>query len=343
MGLLCYRQIFQLNPLRSKLLGFLLIPLMLLSGKSQAFDLQGHRGARGLMPENTLPAFARALSIGVSTLEMDLAVTRDDAVVVMHNPRFEPELTRDANGDWLRHSSPSVHSMTLDEVKAYDVGRLNPASKYAERYPEQQAIDGTPVPTLAEVFELVKKAGNATVQFNIEIKIDPEKPRVTRSPTAFARAVIDVIRSHGMEHRVVVQSFDWRALQAVQEMAPELKTSYLTVDQDWLSNLQTGRPGVSPWLSDYDVDDFEGSAARTIKAAGGAIWSSYHKEVSAEAVRLAQELGLSVNVWTVNDPARMRELIAMGVDGIITDYPDRLRKVLSGLGMSLPVATPIKY
>ncbi|MFZ9039688.1 MAG: glycerophosphodiester phosphodiesterase, partial [Gammaproteobacteria bacterium] len=290
-----------------------------------------------------LPAFARALSIGVSTLEMDLAVTRDGEVVVMHNPRFEPEIARDASGKWLRQGSPSVHSKTLDEVKTYDVGRLNPASKYAERYPEQQAIDGTPVPTLAEVFELVRKSGNETVRFNIEIKINPEKPRVTRSPQAFARAVIDVIRSHGMANRTVVQSFDWRALQAVQEMAPELKTSYLTVDQEWLSNLQTGRPGASPWLNDYDVDDFGGSAARTIKAAGGAIWSSYHREVSAEAIRFAQELGLSVNVWTVNDPARMRELITMGVDGIITDYPDRLRRVLSGLGMSLPEPTPIQY
>lgn len=313
------------------------------SSMAQGFDLQGHRGARGLMPENTLPAFARALAIGVTTLEMDLAVTRDGEVVVMHNPRFEPEIARDANGDWLRQSSPSVNSMSLEKVKTYDVGRLNPARRYAERYPEQQAIDGTPVPTLAEVFELVEKSGNRSVQFNIEIKINPETPQLTLSPTAFARAVIDVIRAHGMENRVVVQSFDWRALQAVQVLAPKLTTSYLTVDQDWLSNLQTGQPGASPWLNSYDVDDFGGSAARAIKAAGGAIWSSYHEEVSAEAVRLAQELGLSVNVWTVNDPVRMRELINMGVDGIITDYPDRLRKVLSGLGVSLPAPTPVKY
>lgn len=321
----------------------IVLSLLGLSSLAQGFDLQGHRGARGLMPENTLPAFARALAIGVTTLEMDLAVTRDDTVVVMHNPRFEPEIARDASGDWLRQGSASVHSMTLDEVKTFDVGRLNPASKYAERYPEQQAIDGTPVPTLAEVFELVEKSGNQTVRFNIEIKINPETPQLTRSPAAFAGAVVDVIRAHDMEDRVVVQSFDWRALQAVQALAPKLKTSYLTVDQDWLSNLQTGKAGASPWLGNYDVDDFGGSAARAIRAAGGSIWSSYHEEVSAETIRIAQELGLSVNVWTVNDTARMRELIKMGVDGIITDYPDRLRKVLAGLGMSLPLPTPVKY
>jgi len=99
----------------------------------------------------------------------------------------------------------------------------------------------------------------------------------------------------------------------------------------------------SPWLNGLDVDDFAGSAARAIKAAGGAIWSSYHREVSVDSIKLAHELGLTVNVWTVNDRGRMRELIAMGVDGIITDYPDRLREVLKQLGMPLPASTPVVY
>lgn len=317
--------------------------IMGLSGAAQGFDLQGHRGARGLMPENTLPAFAKALSIGVSTLELDLAVTRDHQVVVMHNPRFEPGIARNGSGDWLRQSSPSIHSMTLAEVKSYDVGRLNPDSKYAERYPKQQSIDGTPVPTLGEVFELANKADNRAVQFNIEVKINPEKPYATFPPEKFVRAVVDVIRDYGMEQRVMLQSFDWRALQVVQVLAPKIRTSYLTVNQDWLNNLQTGMVGKSPWLGGFDVDNFDGSAARAIKAAGGSIWSSYHKEVNAEAIKSAQDLGLSVNVWTVNDTSRMRELIEMGVDGIITDYPDRLRAVLESLNLPLPKPTPINY
>jgi glycerophosphoryl diester phosphodiesterase len=314
-----------------------------LTGIAQGFDLQGHRGARGLMPENTLPGFARALSIGVNTLELDLAVTRDFQVVVMHNPRFEPEIARDTNGAWLRQSSPSIHSMTLKTVKTYDVGRLNPASKYARRYPDQQAVDGSSVPTLGEVFELVNKSGNQQVRFNMEIKINPERTELTHAPGAFAQTVVDVIRAYKMESRAVLQSFDWRALREVQDIAPDITTSYLTADQKWLSNLQAGRPGASPWLDGFDVDDFDGSAARAIKAAGGAIWSSYHQEVSADSIKLAHELGLSVNVWTVNEPGRMRELIAMDVDGIITDYPDRLRQVLKQLGMPLPASTPVDY
>jgi glycerophosphoryl diester phosphodiesterase len=314
-----------------------------LTGIAQGFDLQGHRGARGLMPENTLPGFAKALTIGVTTLELDLAVTRDFQVVVIHNPRFEPALTRDASGAWLRQNSPSIHSMTLATVKTYDVGRLNPSSKYAQRYPDQQPVDGSAVPTLGEVFDLVNKSGNRTVRFNMEVKINPEHPELTHAADEFARTVVDVIRNYQMGSRVVVQSFDWCALREVQEIAPDIPTAYLTANQKWLSNLQTGRPGVSPCMNGFDVDDFDGSAARAIKAAGGVIWSPFHKEVSGDSIKLAHQLGLSVNVWTVNDPGRMRELIAMGVDGIITDYPDRLRQVLAELGMPLPAATPVDY
>ena len=314
-----------------------------LNSAAQGIDLQGHRGARGLMPENTLPGFAKALSIGVTTLELDLGVTKDGHVVLLHNPRFEPEIARDSNGEWLQQSSPSIHSMTLQAVKAYDVGRLNPNSKYAKRYPEQQPVDGTQVPTLGEVFELVNKSGNKKVRFNVEVKINPKNPGLTLQPKEFVEAVIAVIQAYKMENRVTIQSFDWRALQQVQNLTPGIATSYLTANQSWLNNLQIGMPGASPWLNGFDVDNFEGSAPRAIKAAGGDVWSSYHKEVNSKSIKLAHELGLSVNVWTVNKPARMRDLITMGVDGIITDYPDQLRRVLEELTLPVPAPTPVEY
>jgi len=319
----------------------LVIAITGLTSVAQAFDLQGHRGARGLMPENTLPGFAKALAIGVTTLELDLAVTADSRVVVSHNPRLEPEIARYPNGEWLVQSSPTIHSMTLATLKTYDVGRLNPASKYAERYPAQRPVDGTPVPTLGEVFELVNESGSQTVRFNIEVKINPERPELTFPPRKFVEVVIDVVRRYKMEDRVVLQSFDWRALSEVQELAPEITTSYLTVNQRWMSNLQTGVDGSSPWLDGLDVDNFDGSAVRAIRAAGGDVWSAFHREVDAESIKLAHELGLSVSVWTVNETSRMYELIEMGVDSIITDYPDRLRRVMLELGLPLPA--PIKY
>lgn len=318
----------------------LVMAMIGLTTAAQGFDLQGHRGARGLMPENTLPGFAKALAIGVTTLELDLAVTADARVVVIHDPRLKPEIARDPNGKWLQQSSPTIHSMKLATVKSYDVGRLNPASKYAERYPGQQPVDGTSVPTLGEVFELANSSGNRSVRFNIEVKIDPQRPALTLPPKQFVAAVIDVVRRYQMEDRVVLQSFDWRALKEVQRQAPKITTSYLTVDQDWMSNLQSGVYGPSPWLNGLDVDNFGGSAARAIKAAGGDVWSAFHREVDAESIKQAQQLGLSVNVWTVNETSRMRELIEMGVDGIITDYPDRLRRLLLKLGIPVPASTP---
>ncbi|MDC1287239.1 glycerophosphodiester phosphodiesterase [Gammaproteobacteria bacterium] len=317
--------------------------LLVMTSVASGFDLQGHRGARGLMPENTLPGFATALAIGVTTLELDLAVSGDGAVVVSHNPHFEPALARDASGEWLQQSSPAINSMNLATVKSYDVGRLNPSHKYAQHYPWQQAIDGASVPTLSEVFDLVNKSGNQSVRFNIEIKINPEHPSVTLAPKEFVTAALEVIRDYQMEDRVTLQSFNWRVLHEVQQLAAEIATSYLTADQSWLSNLQSGKPGLSPWLNGLDIDDFGGSGARAIKAAGGDIWSSYHQEVDADAIKLAHHLGLQVNVWTVNDTDRMHELIAMGVDGIITDYPDRLRQVAIELGLPVPLPTPVDY
>ncbi len=307
----------------------------------EAFDLQGHRGARGLMPENTLPAFARALSIGVSTLELDTGVTRDGIVVVSHNSKLDKNLTRDKTSKWLAAEGPAINSLTYDEIKIFDVGRIKPGSRYAKRFSDQTAIDGTVIPTLDQVFELVKRSGNTTVRFNIETKLQPQNPGLTPPPLEFARAVLKVIRRNKMETRVTLQSFDWRTLREMQRLEPKISTSYLSATQSWLDNLKLGRPGPSPWTAGFDLDDFQQNVPKAIKAAGGKIWSPFHKEVTKDQIDLAHKLGLKVKVWTVNDKRRMIELIKMGVDGIITDYPDRLRAILEMLKMPLPAKTPV--
>ncbi len=317
---------------------FLLAPAL----SAREIDLQGHRGARGLMPENTLPAFARALSIGVTTLELDLAVTRDNIVVVSHNPRLNREITRDKTGQWLREDGAVIRQTDYRQLRQFDVGAINPDTRYAARFASQTAVAGTSIPTLDQVFDLVKRSGNKTVRFNIETKLYPGKTDLTPSPKAFVTAILKVIRAQKMSGRVTLQSFDWRTLQISQKLAPEIPTAYLTVSQPWLDTLQPGRPGASPWLAGYDIDEFQQSEPHAIKAAGGRIWSPYHKEVTRKKVDLAHKLGLVVNVWTVNKPRRMEELITMGVDGIITDYPDRLRAVLQKRDLPVPTATPVE-
>lgn len=317
-----------------------IISLTLGSASAWAFDLQGHRGARGVMPENTIPAFAYALSTGVSTLELDLAVTQDGTVIVSHNPNPSSALVRTGKGEWVAPDAPAFFTMPLSEVQTFDVGTLNPNSRYASRYPKQKQLDGVKIPTLADVFALAAKAGNKDVRFNIETKLHPGKPDLTPAPDDFAEAVLAVVKAHGLEERVTIQSFDWRTLMDVQKKAPGVTTAYLTAQQKWLDNVERGKPGASPWTGGLDADDFP-TTADMIAKAGGKVWSPYHMDISQDDIAKAQKLGLKVKVWTVNDPARMAELIDMGVDGIITDDPATLRQVMADNGLALPVATPV--
>lgn len=305
------------------------------------FDLQGHRGSRGLLPENTLPAFAHALSIGVTTLELDTGVTRDGRVVVAHNQRLEPAITRDDNGKWLTGEPPAINALNFSELSKFDVGRIDPQSRLAKRFGTQKPVDGTRIPSLDQVFDLVRKSGNETVKFNIETKINPFKAELSASPDQFARSLVDVIKRNGFEDRTAVQSFDWRTLQVVQRIAPEMPTVYLTAQQDWLDNVGKQGEGPSPWTAGFDIGAHGGSVPRLIKAAGGSVWSPFFRDIDKAEVTEAQKLGLQVVVWTVNDELDMKALIEMGVDGIITDYPDRLRAVMQEMGLSLPMATKV--
>ena len=196
------------------------------------------------------------------------------------------------------------------------------------------------MPRLADVFALARRSGNDAVRFNIETKISPLHPARTVSPGEFARAFIRLIRKEKMERRVTIQSFDWRTLKVVQHEAPEITTAYLTAQQGFMDNIQAAKQE-SPWTAGLHVNEFGGSIPRMVKAAGGAVWSPYYAETTREQVREAQSLGLKVVVWTVNEPADMRRMIEWRVDGIISDYPDLLRKVAGEWGIVLPLATPV--
>ena len=306
------------------------------SGAVHAFDLQGHRGARGLAPENTLPAFAIALSLGVDTLELDTGITKDGVVVVTHEPFLHPDTTRGADGLWLTQPGPAIHASTYAEILRYDVGRLNPATNYGKRYPQQKPVDGTRIPKLADLFALVRKSGNTTVRFNIETKIDPRKPHETLPPEDFARALIREIRAAGMAGRAAIQSFDWRTLKVVQAESPEIPTVYLTAQQKWLDNVDAG----GAWTAGLRLEA-HGSVPKMVKAAGGRIWSPFFGDTNGEKLAEARSLGLSVVVWTVNEPADISRMLDLGVDGIISDRPDLVREEMKKRGLALPAGTPV--
>jgi len=311
-----------------------------MAASAHALDIQGHRGARGLAPENTLAAFARALSLGVTTLELDCAVTRDGVVVVSHDPALNPDLTRTPDGTWLPRPGPRIHDLTYEQLQRYDVGRLKPDTAYARRFPDQQPVDGERIPRLADVFALVKKSGNAAVRFNIEIKISPLAPDETTDPEDFARRLIAAVRSAGVDEHTAIQSFDWRTLAIIQKEAPGIPTVYLSAQQDFMNNIAGSRRS-SLWTAGLHVSQFDGSVPRLVKAAGGSVWSPHYRELTPESLKEARALGLTVVPWTVNGPADMKRLIEWGVDGIISDRPDVLRKVAGDLNIALPAPTPI--
>lgn len=308
--------------------------------RALAFDLQGHRGARGLAPENTLEGFSTALAVGVGTLELDLAVTKDDVVVVSHDSRLNPDHTRGVDGKFLPTPGPAIRSLTMAELQQYDVGRLKPGSAYAATFATQKGADGVRIPTLAAVLDLVKATGARHVRFNIETKLTPTSGTNTPDPEPFAAAAIAVVRKAGLGSRTSIQSFDWRPLAAVRRLAPEIERVCLTIDGGNGDTLQRGKAGPSPWTAGLDIDDFAGSAPRLVAAAGCAAWSPQFQNVTAADLAEARSHGLRVIPWTVNTAAHMKRLIALGVDGIITDYPDRLRAVMAERQMPLPPQVP---
>jgi len=302
------------------------------------FDIEAHRGGRALRPENTLPSFANALSMGVDTLELDMGVTKDGVVVVSHERGLNPDLARAADGQYLSAEIPYV-KLTLAEVKQYDVGQIRPGSAYAARFPDQLVVPGTRVPTLAEVFALVRRSGDRHVRLNIETKIDPNHPDESPDPQHFVTAVLELLKREKFTDRVMIQSFDFRTLQLVQKQAPQIPTVYLTQQSGSDANLQADK--ASPWTAGFNPRDHGGSVPRTIKAAGGTIWSPDYGDVDAHSVAEAHQLGLPVIVWTVNEPADMARLIDLGVDGIISDRPDLLRLEAAKKGIALPAPAPV--
>ena len=300
---------------------------------AHAFDLQGHRGTRGLAPENTLAAFERALAIGVTTLETDLAVTKDGVLVISHDPLLNPDLVRGPDGKWLASKGPPIHSLTLDQLRTYDVGRTNPASAYGKQFPEQSPADGQRFPTLKEVFAL--GAGN-NVRFAIETKITPTSGDETPDPATFARLVVAAVREAGMTPRVEVMSFDWRTLVEIRKIAPEIATTCITQVSRNFDNVKGlfGQP--SAWTAGLDLASHDDSVPRLVRAAGCSTWSSFFPNLTPAGIAEAHSLGLAVLPWTVYDPQEMARLVDWKVDGLITDYPDRARSVMTAKAIPLP-------
>lgn len=273
----------------------------------EEFDIQGHRGCKGLMPENSIPGFLKAVELGVDTLEMDVVITQDDQVIVSHEPYMSGKICLDRMNQEIpegREKAYNIYRMNYEEVELYDCG-----SKPLDGYPQQEKLPTTK-PLLTDVIQAVdsyaQEKGLTPIKFNIEIKSRPEGDGIYHpKPNRFARLVLDAIKQVGITARSTIQSFDARSLRAVKAFETSAQTAYLINNE------------LSP------EENLEGLGFEPD------IYSPQHALVNEEMLRILHGRGIKVIPWTVNDSKDMKRLIELGVDGIISDYPDRLVKVVA--------------
>lgn len=312
------------------------------------FDIQAHRGGLGLTVESTIASFSRGLEVGVSTLELDVQITQDGHAVVTHDRKVTGAKCKDTapytpNDPEYPYVGKFINTLTLKQVQQLDCGSLPQAG-----FPGQTPDPGARMPELRDVFDLVHRFHATGVKMNIETKVEAGAPSETAPREQFVQVVASEIHKAHIGRQVTIQSFDWGALMRMRQVAPELPLVALT-NYDFL---QTGQPGKSPWLGGIDIDDFGGDLVKAAHSFGADAISpvhgfpqdgkvsdpGYRPYVTADMVRDAHNVDMLVVPWTVDDPATMNSLIDKGVDGLITDYPDRLRTVVGAAGFKLPKA-----
>lgn len=270
--------------------------------QTKTFDKEGHRGCRGLMPENTLAAMKKAVDLGVTTLEMDAVITKDGEVILSHEPFFNHEITTKSDGSFVKENeekSLNIYHMSYADVKTFDVGlKLHP------RFPQQQKLAATK-PLLSELIDTIKaycqQKGVALPQFNIETKTQPSTDGIYHpAPAEFVDRLLVVVMEKKMESATIIQSFDFRTLQYLHQHHPHIRTAMLVEDYDKRS-----------------IDELLNALGFT-----PTIFSPASVLVTKEVVERCHQKGVKVIPWTVNNVAEMKTLIQLGVDGIISDYPN---------------------
>jgi glycerophosphoryl diester phosphodiesterase len=297
--------------------------------RGERVEVHGHRGARGLRPENTLPGFAHALELGVDAVELDVGLTADGVVVLNHDQALSADTVADtapvrAGDPLFPYVGRTIGELTLAQVKTVDASarRADPAGDVDAYLVTQVPVRGTRLPTLSEVCGVLAAYGAQQVKLAIELKTDPSWPG--RRVEEFVAAVAEVLDSFGMTRQARFLGFDWRVLVAARDQAPDAGRVALIESKTLVYG--------SPWLAGMDPADATAAAV----AVGATALSPEDGLVTTQLVHDAHGLGLPVTVWTVNDPAEMARFIEYGVDAIVTDYPDRLRRVLAEHGLTPP-------
>ena len=299
------------------------------SGDENIIRIVGHRGARGILPENSIMGFDFALSIGVNLLEFDVLLTGDGIPVITHNHRLKGTHVRGPDGAFLNGEQPRVSSLRMDEIECFDIGRLNGETDYGRRFPDQAEIDGVRVPKLSDLLELVSKPEYRHAFLMLELKSDPDLAHNNEARERTVSAACREVRLAGLENRILLHSFDWAMLDECRRQAPDIPLSFLTqLRENEYSMGEDSSLLVTPDLKHSDI-----SIPDEVSKAGGSLWCPHFSELAADDLSRARELGLAVVVWTVNEQDDINAMIDLGVDAIVSDYPGRVQQSLSGRGL----------
>lgn len=296
---------------------------------SNGFDLQSHRGGRGEHTEESLYGFARSIELGVTTLELDIVLTKDQVPLIWHDPTVQADKCTDTApatpGDkQFPYVGKTIHDLTYAQVQTLV------CAKKLDKFPAAKVVEGNRIATLPQLFDLAAQYKGNGVRFNIETKIEAEERSKSAEPAAFVEKILGAARRAGVLDRIEIQSFDWRSLPLVRAQAPSVPLVALYDATTWKPK--------SAWLGPVTFEQFDGDVVRAAKSAGFDVLSPDYALSDAKTVTAAHAAGITVIPWTVNEPADMRAQLALGVDGIITDYPTRLRGVLADSGKPLPRA-----
>jgi len=291
--------------------------------------IYGHRGARGIFAENTMPGFDYLAQIGIDAVEFDVLVTADGVPVLTHNPALSGDTTRDAAGAWLGDPGPVIFDISAHDLSAYDVGAIRHGTRYHVLFPDQARLSGVAIPTLESFCAwAIRQPG---MVLDIEIKSFATRPHLTPPPDTLVAMVLDPMAQHGLLGRSLVQSFDWRVVHAAARARPDLPRGHLTLTVENAGTMTPNLYDGAPWLDGAAFA--KASVPQMVAQAGGDLWCPFFRDLRERDVAEAHALGLAVNVWTVNEVADMDRMIDYGVDGIITDLPARAQNVLSARGM----------
>jgi glycerophosphoryl diester phosphodiesterase len=306
--------------------------------RNGSFDLQSHRGGRGEWTEESLTAFANSLKLGVTTLELDTHLTDDGKVIVWHDDTIQANKCVDtapatAGDPEFPYVGDRVAELSLAQVKTLNCGFMQ-----LPGYPDQDVIEGNRIAELKDVYQLARDTNAAKVRFNVETKVNDSEIGGA-GMESLTRAVVAEVQVSGMADRTTLQSFDWSSLNLTKEIAPGLTLVALSSGDTWMG---VGKPGKSPNLGGIDIDDYQGSLPKAAAAQGYDAVSPTFRAVTPAMITEAHALGLPVIPWTVNTTADMERLMDLGVDGIITDYPTRLRTLMEERGPKLPKSYEVK-